>query len=178
MPNAIAFAADRYIVTVASDLPATTVEQQAAAVLVVPAAAGPITGAAAAIPVAQIGPVAGTAPAAPVVLGTVRHSQGWWPGSRLHVRYNVSIGSMACARPAQQVQATVEFPPALAAHAIAPNPPITFSTLGSAGFGGDVAFDVSGLDPAIVQAALTQGITIGVSWVEDGRRKERAFPIR
>jgi hypothetical protein len=178
VPNAVAFAADRSIVTVASDLPAATVEQLAAAVLVAPAAAAPTGDGVAAIPIASVGPIAGTAPAAPAVTGTVQHSQGRWPDSRLHVRYAIAIAATACTRPAQQVQAAVEFPPALAAHAIDPNPPVGFASLGSAGFGGDVAFDVSGMPPATVQAALAGGIAVRVSWVEDGRRKERTFTIR
>ncbi|MGI8916722.1 MAG: hypothetical protein ACR2JY_23605 [Chloroflexota bacterium] len=110
--------------------------------------------------------------------GTVRHSQDWGPGGRVHVLYDIRIASLACARRLQQVQVAVEFPPALAAHAIDPNPPVTYSTLGSAEFGGDVAFDISGLDPAVVHAALAHGITVRVDWVEGGRRKEQTFPIR
>ncbi|MGI8916723.1 MAG: hypothetical protein ACR2JY_23610 [Chloroflexota bacterium] len=61
VPNTVAFAADRYIITVASDLPTASVEQLAAAVLVVPAATGPTADATTAIHPAQVAPNAGGA---------------------------------------------------------------------------------------------------------------------
>ncbi|MDP9374010.1 MAG: hypothetical protein M3Q65_16450 [Chloroflexota bacterium] len=60
-------------------------------------------------------------------------------------------------------------------------PPYPFGAQGPgqlSGGGGTITFDTKGLDPAVVRAALAEGLTVRVTWTEAGQQQERTFVLR
>lgn len=177
--NVVAWIADGFIVIVASDLPPETVVALADQVVLAPAIGGSQgaatpTGTTPA-PRNAVPPPSGSADLA--ISGAVR--QGGW-GWRPQLYYDLSLGNRGTGT-ANDVRVTIEPPPALAAHVVAPAPPRAFGPQGPgqlSGLGGDITFDILGLDSDTVRAALAGGLIVRVTWTEGGQPQERRFVIR
>ncbi|MDP9371342.1 MAG: hypothetical protein M3Q65_02570, partial [Chloroflexota bacterium] len=200
--STVAFVVDRYVVVVASDLPLETVEQLAAQVVLAPAGSGaeprsstaddrdeptPTAAATRAPGQAQraqptptslsVPPGSAAGPADLAVTGAV--SRGG-RGNRPQLTYQFKLGNRGDGW-ASDVRVTIEPPAALASRARDTPPPHLFGAQGPgqlSGGGGDITFDTKGLDPAVVRAALAEGLTVRVTWTEAGQQQERTFVLR
>lgn len=179
--NAVITVVDRYIVTVASDLPLEEVQKLANGVVVLPPSG---SASERGIPADWPTPVAeqpATVGADIAVSGSVDIGGS---SDRPQISYHLDIGNRGTDT-ANDLQLLVEFSPILAAHALDARPPqLSPQPHGSVGpgaqlgHGGTVTFDTSGTDPAQVQKALSEGIRVHVTWTEDGRLKKREFQFR
>lgn len=174
--NTVSTVVDRYVVVVASDLPEERVRELASRVMV-----SPPSGAAAerGIPAGWPTPVtreqANTADV--VVTGDIDAEAS---GDRASLSFDLSIGNSG-GRSADDVRVVVAFPPALAERALEDyrGPPIQdMGPSERSGFGGEVAFDTSGMAPAAVREALAEGIRVRAMWIDRGQPEQRTFEFR
>jgi hypothetical protein len=174
--NAVSTVVDRYVVVVASDLPEERVRELAGRVVV-----SPPSGAAAerGIPAGWPAPLA-QEPASTADVVVTGDVDGGASGDRASLSFDLSIGNRG-GRSADDVRVAVEFPRALRDRALEdyPGPPVQdMGPSERSGFGGEVAFDTSGMDPAAVRAALAEGIRVRVTWTDDGQPEQRVFGFR
>ncbi len=177
--NMVAWVAEGYIVIVASDLPAETVATLAGRVVVAPTVAGAAGDTSpSAPPVSEA--CRTTAPGGPADLAVSGEVRQGGRGNRPELTYDVQLGNRGDGT-AEDVRVAIEPPTALAAHVVDPAAPRTFGRQGPgqlSGLGGTITFDVAGLDPAVVRAALVEGVTVRVTWTEGGEAREGAFVVR
>jgi len=176
--NTVALASEGYIVIVASDLPSDAVAALAAQVVIAPQGAGAGETPPAALPVGM----SGSAPAAPngadlAITGSVRR-EGW--GNRPQLVYQLALGNRG-AGDAQEVRVEIVPSPALAARVHDLPASALFDRQGPgqlSGLGGSITFDITGMADADARTALAAGLTVRVTWREDGVTQERTFLIR
>ncbi len=182
--NVVATVTDRYVIVVASDLSPETVAMLTSQVILSPASGrgSPSAGAMSDTSNAPrstdtaLGPTMSNADLE--VAGTVNLHKAENNQSRLS--YSIKLGNRGGSI-ANTVQVMIELPPVLASHALTPPNPISFDAVGAGalvGFGGDITFDVSGIDPASVQRAVAAGITVRVRWTDNGQQQERTFLVQ
>ncbi len=168
--NVVSIVKDRYVVVVASDLPVDEVLKLATRVVVTP------PGTVQSIPSDWPTPIPQErkSDADIVLVGEVR-SGGTW--HKPYLDFDVSIGNRGGVA-ARDVQVTMRLSEALADRVLKPYSAPSLGEMGPgerASFGGSIAFDMSGLNPAEVRAALDEGLEFEVTWTQNGQFKSRTF---
>jgi hypothetical protein len=183
--NVVTTAMDRFLVVVASDLPAPMVQSLAGQVTLVPGRPAP--GAAAPAPATDLArAVAHPAPdpgGLTIALGGTtevwQDRLGPVTFDRWHLRYRFDLGLRGTAG-VQDVEVPIEWPEALAARATEAPPVHRFGSLSGGatlGGGGDVTFATGGLDGDVVRAELARGLSVRVRWSERGEQHEQIFTL-
>lgn len=175
--NAVASVVDRYVVVVASDLPAEQVRALASRVVVAPPSGEP---AERGIPSSWPLPATEASDADGVEMTVSGDIESGGTEDRPYLRFDCTIGQSRGGE-AEDVRVQVAFPPALEGRKLEAYPAIPYGKTGPgwrAGFGGEIAFDTSGMGAPAVRNALGQGITVRVTWTEDGQPRQRTFAIR
>lgn len=177
--NTVALVSEGYIVIVASDLPPETVATLAAQVVIAPEREGAgATSSGAALAANVSGPAPTVMSGADLMItGSVRRA-GWW--NRPQLVYELALGNRGDGV-ADDVRVEIVPPQALVARAHDLPMPYLFARQGPgqlSGLGGSVTFDISGMTDADASAALAAGLTVRVTWREEGATQERTFLVR